>query len=149
MVAKGFFNMRRLRLVLFGLTLLGATLASGCACWFNNGTAGGAAGATVAYSYQCNKLHANMENNVEFTHRALMLGLQDLNIYVIHETSDRISAHVDARNAAGKAIVIDESLIMPRMTQVIIRVGWGFTSAAESQAEAIYAAMDKRLQSKP
>jgi ribosome-associated translation inhibitor RaiA len=138
--------MRRFRLGLVGLALLGATLVNGC--WFNNGAAVGAAGATVAYSYQFNKLHANVENDVESTHRAVMLGLQDLNIYVIHETSDRISAHVEARNAAGKAIVIDESLLTPHMTQVTIHVGWGLTTAAKSQAEAIYAAMDKRLQSK-
>jgi hypothetical protein len=137
--------MRRFRLCLVGLTLLSATLVNGC-CWFL--VAGAATGAAVAYSYQVNKLEANVDATVEATHRALLLGLNDLNIQVISETKDQISGRIEARTAAAEKIAIDESLFTPRVTFITVRVGMGLSSECKSKAEAIYGAMDKHLQSK-
>jgi len=123
-----------------GLLLLGTLTLTGC--WF---LAAGVVAGTAVYSYKVNRLESLVERPVATVHQATLDGLKDLELRVTRESVDKLSGRVEAVNAQGKTIVIDENRQTENTTKLTIRVATGLMSEDKTQAEAIYNAVDKHL----
>ncbi len=83
------------------------------------GAAGGAAGAV----YIMGKLQEEVSYDVRTVHEAVVAGLKDLELKVLEDRSDKLSAHLESRFADGTKVWVGLEALEPSRTKITIRVG--------------------------
>jgi hypothetical protein len=116
-----------------------ALLASGCQLLLLGGAAGAGAGAA---SYYLGKLEKTVEYDVPETHEAAVSALKSMELPVMQDRSDRISAHVESEFADGKPVWIDIEATGENDSRITIRVGY---VGDRDRAMRILDAMEDRL----
>lgn len=116
-----------------------ALLASGCQLLLLGGAAGAGAGAA---SYYLGKLEKTVGYDVPETHEAAVSALKSMEMPIMQDRSDRISAHVESEFADGKPVWIDIEASGENDSRITVRVGY---VGDKDRAMRILDAMEERL----
>ena len=114
-----------------------AFLCSGC-FWMAVGAAGGAAGAV----YVMGKLKDEMNYDVSTIHKATVAALAELELKVLEDKSDKVTAHVESEFSDGEHVWIDMESLTGSRTSLTIRVG---VMGNEVRARKIHDAIRRHL----
>lgn len=114
-----------------------AFFSSGC-FWMAVGAAGGVAG-TV---YMMGKLKDEVNSNVSVVHKATVAALAELELKVLEDKSDKVTAHVESEFSDGEHVWIDLESLWGSRTSLTIRVG---VTGNEVRARKIYDAIKRHL----
>ena len=112
-------------------------LCSGCLAVVV-GAAGGAAGAV----YVMGKLQDEMSYEVSVVHNATIAALAELELKLLEDKADKLSAHVESEFSDGEYVWIDLQSISDSRTSLTIRVG---VTGNEVRARKIYDAIKRHL----
>jgi hypothetical protein len=121
----------------FVLCAVLAFLCSGCLALVV-GAAGGAAGAV----YVMGKLKDEMNYEVPATHNAIVAALAELELKLLEDKADKLSAHVESEFSDGEHVWIDLESLSDSRTSLTIRVG---VTGNEVRARKIYDAIKRHL----
>ena len=121
----------------FVLCVVLAFLCSGCLALVV-GAAGGAAGAV----YVMGKLKDEMNYEVPVMHKATVASLAELELKLLEDKVDKLSAHVESEFSDGEHVWIDLESISDSRTSLTIRVG---VTGNEVRARNIYDAIKRHL----
>jgi hypothetical protein len=121
----------------FVLCVVLAFLCSGCLALVV-GAAGGAAGAV----YVMGKLKDEMNYEVPVMHKATVAALTELELKLLEDKVDKLSAHVESEFSDGEHVWIDLESISDSRTSLTIRVG---VTGNEIRARKIYDAIKRHL----
>ena len=119
------------------LCLVLAFLSSGCFSLLV-GAAGGVAGAV----YVMGKLKDEMNYDVSAVHKATVAALGELELKVLEDKVDKLSAHVESEFSGGEHVWIDLESLSNSRTSLTIRVG---VAGNEVRARKIYDAIKRHL----
>jgi len=119
------------------LCLVLALLCSGCFSLVV-GAAGGAAGAV----YVMGKLKDEVNYDVAAVHKATVAALGELELKVLEEKVDKLSAHVESEFSDSEHVWIDLESLSNSRTSLTIRVG---VTGNEVRARKIYDAIKRHL----
>ena len=119
------------------LCLVLALLCSGCFSLVV-GAAGGAAGAV----YVMGKLKDEVNYDVAAVHKATVSALGELELKVLEEKVDKLSAHVESEFSDSEHVWIDLESLSNSRTSLTIRVG---VTGNEVRARKIYDAIKRHL----
>ncbi|HJS67181.1 MAG TPA: DUF3568 family protein [Nitrospiraceae bacterium] len=119
------------------LCLMLAFLSSGCFSLVV-GAAGGAAGVV----YVMGKLKDEMNYDVSAVHTATINALGELELKVLEDKVDKLSAHVESEFSDGEHVWIDLESLSNSRTRITIRVG---VTGNEVRARKIYDAIKRHL----
>src|SRR5690606_5464798 len=97
---------------------LAALLTTGCVALMV-GAGAGAAG-TV---YVLGKLEERVQDSVPKVHKAAVAGLQDLNLPILKDVGDKLSAQIESKTADEKTIWVNVNFVSEKLSEVSIRVG--------------------------
>ena len=114
-----------------------ALLWSGCLA-LAVGAAGGAAGAV----YVMGKLQDELNHPVSTVHAASLAGIKDLDLPVLQDKEDKLSANLESEFADGKHVWIDLDTVADSRTKITIRVG---VAGDEVRSRKILDAIKKHL----
>jgi uncharacterized protein DUF3568 len=114
-----------------------AFFCSGC-FWMAVGAAGGAAG-TV---YVMGKLKDEMNSDVSTVHKATVAALAELELKVLEDKSDKVTAHVESEFSDSEHVWIDMESLTGSRTSLTIRVG---VMGNEVRARKIHDAIKRHL----
>ena len=114
-----------------------ACFCSGC-FWMAVGAAGGVAGAV----YVMGKLKDEVNYDVSTVHKATVAALADLELKVLEDKVDKLSAHVESEFSGGEHVWIDLESLSDSRTSLTIRVG---VTGNEVRARKIYDAIKRHL----
>jgi len=114
-----------------------AFLCSGC-FWMVVGAAGGAAGAV----YVMGKLKDEVNYDVSVVHKATVAALDELELKLLEDKVDKLSAHVESEFSGGEHVWIDLESLSNSRTSLTIRVG---VTGNEARARKIYDAIKRHL----
>ena len=112
-------------------------LCSGCLA-LAVGAAGGAAGAV----YVMGKLQDELNQPVSTVHEAALAGIKDLDLPVLQDKEDKLSANLESEFADGKHVWIDLDTVADSRTRITIRVG---LAGDEVRSRKILDAIKKHL----
>ncbi len=112
-------------------------LCSGCLS-LAVGAAGGAAGAV----YIMGKLQDELNHPVHAVHEAALAGIKDLDLPVLQDKEDKLSAQLESEFADGKHVWIDLDTVADSRTKITIRVG---LAGDEVRSRKILDAIKKHL----
>jgi hypothetical protein len=121
----------------FVLCAVLAFLCSGCLALVV-GVAGGAAGAV----YVMGKLKDEMNYEVPVMHNATVAALAELELKLLEDKVDKLSAHMESEFSDGEHVWIDLESISDSRTSLTIRVG---VTGNEVRARKIYDAIKRHL----
>jgi hypothetical protein len=121
----------------FVLSVVLAFFSSGC-FWMAVGAAGGVAG-TV---YMMGKLKDEVNSNVSVVHKATVAALAELELKVLEDKSDKVTAHVESEFSDGEHVWIDLESLWGSRTSLTIRVG---VTGNEVRARKICDAIKRHL----
>lgn len=93
-------------------------LCSGCLA-LAVGATGGAAGAV----YIMGNLQEELSQPVSTVHRAATVGIKDMELPILEDKRNKLTAHVESEFADGKHVWIDLDSVADSRTQMTIRVG--------------------------
>ena len=102
------------------------------------GAAGGAAGVV----YVMGKLQDEMSYEVSVVHKATVAALAELELKLLEDKADKLSAHVESEFSDGEHVWIDLKSISDSRTSLTIRVG---VTGNEVRARKIYDAIKRHL----
>ena len=114
-----------------------AFLCSGC-FWMAVGAAGGVAGAV----YVMGKLKDEVNYDVSSVHKATVAALAELELKLLEDKVDKLSAHVESEFSGGEHVWIDLESLSSSRTSVTIRVG---VTGNEVRARKTYDAIKRHL----
>jgi len=114
-----------------------AFFCSGC-FWMAVGAAGGVAGAV----YVTGKLKDEVNNDVTTVHKATVAALAELELKVLEDKSDKVTAHVESEFSDSEHVWIDMESLWNSRTSMTIRVG---VMGNEVRARKIYDAIKRHL----
>lgn len=114
-----------------------ALLCSGCLA-LAVGAAGGAAGAV----YVMGKLQDELNQSVSTVHEAALAGIKDLDLPVLQDKEDKLTANLESEFADGKHVWIDLDTMADSRTKITIRVG---LAGDEVRSRKILDAIKKHL----
>ena len=114
-----------------------ASFCSGC-FWMAVGAAGGAAGAV----YVMGKLKDEMNYDVSTVHKATVAALAELELKVLEDKADRVTAHVESEFSDSEHVWIDMESLVNSRTSLTIRVG---VMGNEVRARKIHDAIKRHL----
>jgi len=112
-------------------------LCSGCLA-LAVGATGGAAGAV----YIMGKLQEELSQPVPTVHKAATVGIKDLELPLLEDKGDKLTAHLESEFADGKHVWIDLDSVADSRTQITIRVG---VLGDEVRSRKILAAIQRDL----
>ena len=118
-----------------GLAL--ALLCSGCLT-LAVGAAGGVAGAV----YVMGKLQDELNHPLHAVHEAALAGIKDLDLPVLQDKEDKLTAQLESEFADGKHVWIDLDTVADSHTRITIRVG---LAGDEVRSRKILDAIKKHL----
>jgi hypothetical protein len=121
----------------FVLCVMLAFLCSGCFSMVV-GAAGGVAGAV----YVVGKLKDELNYDVSGVHKATLAALAELDLKVLEDKVDKLSAHVESEFSGGEHVWIDLESLSDSRTSLTIRVG---VTGNEVRARKIYDAIKRHL----
>jgi len=121
----------------FVLCAVLAFLCSGCLALVV-GAAGGAVGAV----YVMGKLKDEMNYEVPVMHNATVAALAELELKLLEDKTDKLSAHMESEFSDGEHVWIDLESISDSRTSLTIRVG---VTGNEFRARKIYDAIKRHL----
>lgn len=119
------------------LCLVLAFLCSGCFSLVV-GAAGGVAGAV----YVMGKLKDEVNYDVSAVHKATVAALAELELKLLEDKVDKLSAHVESEFSGGEHVWIDLESLSNSRTSVTIRVG---VTGNEVRARKIHDAIKRHL----
>ncbi|MEO6307582.1 MAG: DUF3568 family protein, partial [Nitrospiraceae bacterium] len=102
----------------FVLCVVLAFFCSGCFSLLV-GAAGGVAGAV----YVMGKLEDEVNYDVSVVHKATVAALGELDLKLLEDKSDKLSAHVESEFSGGEHVWIDLESLSNSRTSLTIRVG--------------------------
>jgi hypothetical protein len=102
------------------------------------GAAGGAAGAV----YVMGKLKDDLNYDVPVVHNAALAALADLELKLLEDKVDKLSAHVESEFADGEHVWINLESLPDSRTSLTIRVG---VTGNEARARKIHDAIKRHL----
>jgi len=114
-----------------------AFFCSGC-FWMAVGAVGGVAGAV----YVKGKLKDEVNNDVTTVHKATVAALAELELKVLEDKSDKVTAHVESEFSDGEHVWIDLESLWDSRTSLTIRVG---VTGNEVRARKIFDAIKRHL----
>ncbi|MGH7215724.1 MAG: DUF3568 family protein [Nitrospiraceae bacterium] len=114
-----------------------AFLCSGC-FWMAVGAAGGVAGAV----YVMGKLKDEVNYDVSSVHKATVAALAELELKLLEDKVDKLSAHVESEFSGGEHVWIDLESLSDSRTSMTIRVG---VMGNEVRSRRIYDAIKRHL----
>lgn len=114
-----------------------ALLCSGCLALVV-GAAGGAAGAV----YVMGKLQDEMSYEVSVMHKATVAALAELELKLLEDKADKLSAHMESEFSDGEHVWIDLKSLSDSRTSLTIRVG---VTGNEVRARKIHDAIKRHL----
>ena len=114
-----------------------AFFCSGC-FWMAVGAVGGVAGAV----YTMGKLKDEVNYDVSTVHKATVAALAELELKLLEDKVDKLSAHVESEFSGGEHIWIDLESLSNSRTSLTIRVG---VTGNEVRARKIYDAIKRHL----
>jgi Protein of unknown function (DUF3568) len=121
----------------FVLSVVLAFFCSGC-FWMAVGAAGGVAGAV----YVMGKLKDEVNYDVSTVHKATVAALAELDLKVLEDKSDKVTAHVESEFSDGEHVWIDLESLTGSRTSLTIRVG---ITGNEGRARKIHDAIKRHL----
>jgi uncharacterized protein DUF3568 len=121
----------------FVLCAVLAFFCSGCLS-LAVGAAGGAAGAV----YVMGKLKDELNYELSIVHKATVAALAELELKLLEDKVDKLSAHVESEFADGEHVWIDLESLSESRTSLTIRVG---VTGNEVRARKIYDAIKRHL----
>jgi hypothetical protein len=121
----------------FVLYVVLAFFCSGC-FWMAVGAAGGVAGAV----YVKGKLKDEVNNDVTTVHKATVAALAELELKVLEDKSDKVTAHVESEFSDGVHVWIDLESLWGSRTSLTIWVG---VTGNEVRARKIHDAIKRHL----
>jgi hypothetical protein len=121
----------------FVLCAMLAFLCSGCFSMVV-GAAGGVAGAV----YVMGKLKDELNYDVSVVHKATLAALAELDLKLLEDKVDKLSAHVESEFSGGEHVWIDLESLSNSRTSLTIRVG---VTGNEVRARTIYDAIKRHL----
>jgi hypothetical protein len=121
----------------FVLCAVLAFLCSGCLALVV-GAAGGAAGSV----YVMGKLKDEVNYDVSTVHKATVAALAELDLKLLEDKVDKLSAHVESEFSGGEHVWIDLESLSNSRTSLTIRVG---VTGNEVRARKIYDAIKRYL----
>ncbi len=119
--------------------LLPLILASGSGCV---ALAVGAAGGAAGTAYVMGKLTEELDVPVHRTHEAVVAAFRDLDLVILENQADKLTAHVEGEFTDGKQVWVDIEALPEEKSKVTIRVG---LVGDESRARQILDAMRRHL----
>lgn len=125
------------RMLSVALCLVLAFLCSGCFSLVV-GAAGGAAGAV----YVMGKLKDEVNYEVSAVHKATVAALGELELKVLEDKVDKLSAHVESEFSDGEHVWIDLESLSDSRTRLTIRVS---VTGNETRARKIHDAIKRHL----
>ena len=111
--------------------------SSGCVA-LAVGATGGAAGAV----YVMGKFKEEINHSVPAVHEATLAGLQDLDLPVLEDKADKLTAHIESKFADDTRVWIDLDSVAESRTRLTIRVG---VMGDEGRSRRIVDAIQKHL----
>ena len=114
-----------------------AFFCSGC-FWMAVGAAGGVAGAV----YVMGKLKDEVNYDVPTVHKATAAALAELELKVLEDKSDKVTAHVESEFSDGEHVWIDLESLQDSRTRITIRVS---VTGNEPRTRKIYEAIKRHL----
>jgi len=114
-----------------------ALVCSGCLA-LAVGAAGGAAGAV----YVMGKLQDELNHSVSTVHKAALAGIKELDLPVLQDKEDKLTASLETEFADGKHVWIDLDTVADSRTRITIRVG---LTGDEVRSRRILDAIKKHL----
>ncbi len=102
------------------------------------GAAGGAAGAV----YVTGKLKDELNHEVPVVHKATFAALGELELKILEDKGDKLSAHVESEFAEGEHVWIDLASLPESRTALTIRVS---VTGNELRARKIHEAIKRHL----
>ncbi|NWF73791.1 MAG: DUF3568 family protein [Nitrospirae bacterium] len=114
-----------------------AFFCSGC-FWMAVGAVGGVAGAV----YMMGKLKDEVNHDVTTVHKATVAALAELELKVLEDKFDKVTAHVESEFSDGEHIWIDLESLWGSRTSLTIRVG---VTGNEVRARKVYDAIKRHL----
>ncbi|RPH78180.1 MAG: DUF3568 family protein [Nitrospiraceae bacterium] len=114
-----------------------AFFCSGC-FWMAVGAAGGVAGAV----YVMGKLKDEVNYDVSTVHKATVAALAELELKVLEDKSDKVTAHVESEFSDGEHVWINLESLWGSRTSLTIRVG---VTGNEVRARKIHDAIKRHL----
>jgi hypothetical protein len=114
-----------------------AFFCSGC-FWMAVGAAGGVAGAV----YMMGKLKDEVNYDVSTVHKATVAALAELELNVLEDKFDKVTAHVESEFSDGEHVWIDLESLWGSRTSLTIRVS---VTGNEVRARKIYDAIKRHL----
>jgi hypothetical protein len=91
------------------------------------------------------KLEEDVEAPVLKVQRATVAGLKDLDLPLVKETGDKLTAEIESRSADGKTVRIHIDSVSTSKSHVTIRVGW---FGDEARSRRILEAIHRRIDAK-
>jgi hypothetical protein len=119
------------------LCVVVAFFCSGC-FWMAVGAVGGAAGAV----YVMGKLKDEVNYDVSTVHKATVAALAELDLKVLEDKADKVTAHVEAEFSDSEHVWIDMESLVNSRTSLTIRVG---VMGNEVRARKIHDAIKRHL----
>ncbi|WP_447971944.1 DUF3568 family protein [Nitrospira sp. Kam-Ns4a] len=110
--------MRRIRTLWLSLTLLLTAPLTGCALLLV-----GAAGGTAGVVYVNGQLKEELDVPVPTPHQAAVAGLKDLNLPVLEDKGDKLTASVKSDLASDTQVWISIESLTDSRSKITIRVG--------------------------
>ena len=114
-----------------------AFFCSGC-FWMAVGAAGGVAGSV----YMMGKLKDEVNYDVSVVHKATLAALGELELKILEDKVDKLSAHVESEFSGGEHVWIDLESLSNSRTSLTIRVG---VTGNEVRARMIHDAIKRHL----
>jgi hypothetical protein len=102
------------------------------------GAVGGVAGAV----YTMGKLKDEVNYDVSTVHKATVAALAELELKVLEDKSDKVTAHVESEFSDGEHVWIDLESLWDSRTSLTIRVG---VTGNEVRARKIFDAIKRHL----
>lgn len=121
----------------FVLCVVLAFFCSGCFSLLV-GAAGGVAGAV----YVMGKLEDEVNYDISVVHKATVAALGELDLKLLEDKSDKLSAHVESEFSGGEHVWIDLESLSNSRTSLTIRVG---VTGNEFRARKIHDAIKRHL----
>jgi hypothetical protein len=119
--------------------LLPLIMASGSGCV---ALAVGAAGGAAGTAYVMGKLTEELDVPVHRTHEAVVAAFHDLDLAILENKADKLTAHVEGEFTDGKPVWVDIEELPEEKSKVTIRVG---LVGDDSRARRILDAMRRHL----
>jgi hypothetical protein len=116
---------------------MAALLCSGCFV-----LAVGAAGAAAGVVYTLGKLTDELSYEVSVVHAAITQAMNDLELRLSEDRSDKLTAHMESEFADGTNVWIDAQSVAEDRTKLTIRVG---VLGDEIRAKRVYEAIKQHL----